>query len=156
MINDVDGRRLITTFQHVQPNPETKERGGTWCFVKVYDPALKDEQREVVATGFAAMYFKDKDFNKQVGRKWALQYALGLDKAALKAQHVKGRKESASVYGAGFTKEQRQAIWTEYFRTHRVGPLNRAVVLANKLAKAEAVITKLEEALETHGVVKVG
>ena len=147
MINEVAGRKLITTFQHVQPNPETKERGGTWCFIKVFDSALKDEQREVVATGFAAMYYKDKDFNKQVGRKWALQYALGLDKAALKAQHGKGRKESASVYSAGFTKEQRQVFWDEYFRTHRVGPLNRAAVLAAKLAKTEAKLAELEATL---------
>lgn len=138
MISDVSGRKLITNFKHVYPNKQTGEPGGTWCYIKVFDPSKKDEEREIVSIGFTVLYHKDEQFNKQVGRKWALQYALGLDKKALWRQHTKGRKDSGSCYDTKFTKAERAAIWQEYWRSHRIGPVNKVKLLEGKVAALEA------------------
>jgi len=145
MITAIDGQKMITTFYHVLPNKATQTLGGTYCYIKEFDESLKDEDRSVVAVGYAQVYFKDKDFNKQVGRKWALQYALGLNRIALRKQQAKGRKESSTIYGDQFTKEQRDIFWSEYWRSHRVGPLSKVRRLEAKITELEAIISKTSE-----------
>lgn len=138
MITEIGRKTYITTFKHVRPNPETQVLGGTYAYIKIFDLSLKDEEREVVAVGYAQLYYKDKDFNKQVGRKWALQYALGLNKIALKRQQGKGHKPQESIYSTEFPKEFRQTIWTSYWKSHRMGPLNKVSRLKAKIAELQA------------------
>ena len=146
MLTDTSDRgKLITSFKHIRPEPEKQIPGGTYAYIKVFDVTKKDEDREVVAVGYAQMYFKDTEFNKQLGRKWALQYALGLNKTALRRQQDKGNKPQASIYSGEFSKEFRQAIWKSYWEGHRMGPLNKVARLQAKITELEAIISKTVE-----------
>ena len=141
MITDISDRKLITSFKHVRPDQSAGIPGGTYAYIKVFDASKKDEDRKIMTIKYAQMYFKDKEFSKQLGRKWALQYALGLNKVALRRQQKPGHKPQESVYSSEFTKEFRQAIWKSYWEQHRMGPLSKVARLQAKIAELEATIS---------------
>lgn len=101
--------RLLIKFQHFPPDLKAKFRGGTACYIKVFDENKKGEDMEIISYGKVSVNHKDQ-FNKNQGRKWALACALGMDT----------RKKTYQGTNSIFTKELRSLIWDTYKNLFKV------------------------------------